>query len=203
MQVKKNNIRKKFLNIAKKEFIRKGYNGTTIRTIAKKSGIAVGNLYNYFKNKDKIFEEILSPTINKIKNALETMKNKKISKNDSEWSFEWHKEQLKQIIKFVDLNRDELNLIIFQSHGSAVENFKDYVVERYTDIVCNNFKFIKNKYPEINTNISRFFMHNIASFYANIITELLMHNKSYKEMLKYSDELSTFSYYGFKALMKW
>ncbi len=36
-------------------FTRQGFHGTTVREIARKAGTSMGNLYNYYENKDEIF----------------------------------------------------------------------------------------------------------------------------------------------------
>ena len=49
MQILKDTTRQRILAIAHKEFINNGVRNTSIRTIASKAGIAVGNVYNYFE----------------------------------------------------------------------------------------------------------------------------------------------------------
>jgi AcrR family transcriptional regulator len=39
-------------------FITQGYNGTSMRQIAKKTGIALGGIYNHFSGKEDIFEAV-------------------------------------------------------------------------------------------------------------------------------------------------
>lgn len=36
-------------------FTRQGFHGTTVREIARKAGVSIGNLYNYYKTKEEIF----------------------------------------------------------------------------------------------------------------------------------------------------
>ena len=55
MQIQKDNIRKKILEVARSEFIAKGFKDTSMRTIAKKGEVNLSNIYNYFSNKDEIF----------------------------------------------------------------------------------------------------------------------------------------------------
>ena len=46
------NVREALLNEAKKQINEQGYENTTVRSVAKGCGIAVGTVYNYFKSKD-------------------------------------------------------------------------------------------------------------------------------------------------------
>ena len=61
MQVLKEEIREKIKKVALDEFEKKGYQKTTMRGIASKANLTVGNLYRYFKNKDDLFDILLQP----------------------------------------------------------------------------------------------------------------------------------------------
>jgi len=202
MQVKKEEIRKRILDVARKKFIQNGFIETSMRIIAKKSNITTSNIYNYFEKKDNLFAEILKPTISKINEALKILENFKIKEEKDFWSFEFSKKQFDLLMQFVHENREDLDLILFKSHGSSIQDFKDEVIEKYTEINMKHLKFLSKTHPEMNTNVSRFFIHNVSSFYANIINEIIMHNISYERMKKYSEEIVTFVYYGYKELME-
>jgi len=56
----------KILSVALELFAQNGYQGTSISQIAKKAKISKGLMYNYFKNKEKLLEEIVLEGFNKI-----------------------------------------------------------------------------------------------------------------------------------------
>jgi AcrR family transcriptional regulator len=60
MQILKKEIRSRIQQVATAEFLRYGYQEVTMRDIAKKSEISVGNLYNYYKNKEDLFDSLTS-----------------------------------------------------------------------------------------------------------------------------------------------
>lgn len=64
--------KKTIINVATQEFFDYGFEGANMRSIAKKSEIAVGNIYRYFKNKDALFAEVVSPAFIKIVELIET-----------------------------------------------------------------------------------------------------------------------------------
>lgn len=45
---------------ARRAFIKQGYHGTSIREIAKACGVSVGNIYNYYPTKEKLFSAIVA-----------------------------------------------------------------------------------------------------------------------------------------------
>lgn len=54
------NKRENIIRTAKRLFSEKGFAATGIREIAKEAGVSLGNFYNYFKNKDELFQNIIS-----------------------------------------------------------------------------------------------------------------------------------------------
>lgn len=57
MEDRRHNI----ITAAKQLFSEKGYAATGLREIAEKAGVSLGNIYNYFKNKEEIFCSIFTP----------------------------------------------------------------------------------------------------------------------------------------------
>lgn len=65
MQVPKEEVKKDIIKTAEHEFLKHGYQNASLRTIAKKANTSLGNLYNYFPNKEAILDQIVgdAPTI--------------------------------------------------------------------------------------------------------------------------------------------
>jgi AcrR family transcriptional regulator len=53
--------KKLIVDTAKRLFSEKGYSATGLREIADKAGVSIGNIYNYFRNKEEIFNSIMDP----------------------------------------------------------------------------------------------------------------------------------------------
>jgi len=90
---------------ARKLFSANGYSGTGLRQIAEKSGVSIGNIYNYFKNKKEIFDYILSS-----KKILESLE--KVSDLIDE-SFPFNLDKLMLGVKKVVDDNLELYTLIF------------------------------------------------------------------------------------------
>ena len=63
MQVLKEDIRSRILTVARQQLERNGYSKTSMREIAVLAGVGVGNIYNYFTNKDELFREVVRPVL--------------------------------------------------------------------------------------------------------------------------------------------
>lgn len=70
MQVKKEELRSTILEVAKKEFVKKGYDNSSMRVIAQKANTTIGNIYHYFPSKEAILDELLLPTEQKLSQVL-------------------------------------------------------------------------------------------------------------------------------------
>jgi AcrR family transcriptional regulator len=70
-QFKKEKVRAAILSAATQLFTEKEYAGTTVGEIARKSGIAQGNVYHYFESKFDIFITIFQPWFESQLDALE------------------------------------------------------------------------------------------------------------------------------------
>ncbi|MBR6236410.1 MAG: helix-turn-helix transcriptional regulator, partial [Firmicutes bacterium] len=62
-QVQKDDVRETILESAREEFLEHGFEGSSMRRIALRSKMTVGNLYRYFKNKEELSSIIVSPTL--------------------------------------------------------------------------------------------------------------------------------------------
>lgn len=59
MQYKKDEVKNKLIEAGEEEFFVYGFNGSSIRRIVKTAGTTIGNFYNYFSNKEELFNEVV------------------------------------------------------------------------------------------------------------------------------------------------
>lgn len=71
MQRPKEEIRQKIEQAALAEFLEHGFKQASLREIANQSDITVGNIYAYFKSKDDLFDQIISPALREMQQFLE------------------------------------------------------------------------------------------------------------------------------------
>lgn len=202
MQVLKKEVKRVIQRNALEEFSKFGFEKSSMRRIATNSGFAVGNLYNYFKDKDELFASILEPITIPITDYLKLQESRDFLAPKESWSVEYHMEIASKLVLFIDLNRELLEILVFHSNGSSLENFVDSVIERYTDLSMLFLKKAGSVFPEINSDISRFTVHNLTSFMMTSILEILMHKIPLSKMSSYMSEVMTFMFYGWEAVME-
>ena len=69
-QILKEDRRQSIIAAAKKELLTYGYRDASMRRIALRSHMTVGNLYRYFANKDELIQSIVSPTLSRIEKGI-------------------------------------------------------------------------------------------------------------------------------------
>ena len=71
MQTKKEDIEQRIIEVATDEFMKKGYENTSMRVIAYKANNSLGNIYHYFKNKDLLLQTIIMLTLENIEYMMD------------------------------------------------------------------------------------------------------------------------------------
>lgn len=109
-QTLKEEAKQAIIQSAKEEFLEKGYKGASMRSIAKKSNMTVGNLYRYFKNKEDINLYIVAPTFKEIDAALKSLTKNNVSMETRVFNL---KPDTKELAKIFDEFADKLVDIYF------------------------------------------------------------------------------------------
>lgn len=137
MQYLKDEVRGKILEEALKEFDKNGYEGASIRNIAKNASTSVGNFYKYFKSKDDLYEKLIGSVYYDLIGYLQKFGEVKFDDNTQN-IFCWLMEKLMDIVKN---NSVEFSVLLNKSSGSKYENCKTTFVEYVTNTVTKNIKY--------------------------------------------------------------
>ncbi len=70
MQIKKDEIKIRIAEFSRREFLLRGYENASLRVIAKKAHISIGNIYHYFSSKEAILKFLLLPSIEQFENII-------------------------------------------------------------------------------------------------------------------------------------
>ncbi|ALO48700.1 TetR/AcrR family transcriptional regulator [Hoylesella enoeca] len=203
MQVQKADIRTLILSVARDEFIRHGVKNTSIRTISQLSGVAVGNIYNYFKNKDDILKTVLAPLLQTFESYLiQSQSQTYITVDLFEYDryFDMMKKQVDSLIKPY---REELHLLLTNTAGTSLQNYLDIFTQRMMDSGLRYIQTMKRKYPHINANVSPHFVQALCELWKAVLKEIITHpamNES--EIDKLIADYVNFGIGGWKKLLE-
>ena len=134
----------------KAEFLEKGFEGASIRSIGARAGMTSAGLYRHYKDKEDMFNAMVEPLIADIRKWTEhhiSKKNELSSrkvKGDDLFG-----ESFVDLVRDVILpKKDEFRLLFACSAGTKYENFiHDYVEENQKAFVKALVHLKKNGYP--------------------------------------------------------
>lgn len=165
MRIPTEEIERKILAAARKEFADKGFMRASVRRIASVAGIFTGNIYNYFRSKDGLFAGIAGPAVAKINRRFDFMESGEEYRNPDQWSYAYHLQMQDALAGVIDAGREVLKFLAFQSHGSSLRNYRETLIDRYTRVSLKFMRESQSLYPGLKAEISPFFAHNIALFW--------------------------------------
>ena len=202
MQILKENIRSFILKVARQQFEQKGYSKTSMREIADLAGIGVGNIYNYFTNKDDLFREVVRPVLYALEAMLQEhhgIRGEDIMMMRSE---EYLKSCIDEYVSLIDKHSALMKILLFHAQGSSLECFRENYTDRSTELVKIWFASMQQKHPEINTAVSDFIIHLHTVWMFTMFEELLMHSVPRQEMEAILHDYILFEIQGWRAIIK-
>ena len=199
MQYQKESVKNAILEAAKNEFIDKGYQGASIRTIADQAGVSVSNIYNYFDSKDEILNKVLQPILRKIEWGKNYIVECDLDHSTKKvLNLERHKEFLLKAANFIDENRELLKVLIFKSYGSTLENYKEDIIEWYVGFW---HQYIEDSRGQI--EISDYVIRNIAGVWCNFLEDIIQYNIGGEELEQLVEEITIFGFGGWNKLVEY
>lgn len=124
MQILKEKIRENIIDAAREAFTKEGYEKATLKDIADKADISVGNIYRYFKSK----EEILAEIIGNFKESVlsYSIKSKNTFVNATKKEYKLFIELFSKII--VD-NYNDFRLTTQNKTNPYILGFRDFILD--------------------------------------------------------------------------
>lgn len=202
MQLLKDNIRSRILNVAKQQFELKGYAKTSMREIAVEVGVGVGNLYNYFESKDGLFREVVRPVLHALETLLQEhhgIRGEDIMMMKSE---NYLKGCIDEYVSLIETHHRLMKILLFRAQGSSLEHFRENYTDRSTVLVKAWFAMMQQKHPMINTDIPDFIIHLHTVWMFTMFEELLRHSTSKEEMEAILHNYILFEIQGWRAIIQ-
>ncbi len=124
------NVKEKLIEQAKKQVLENGYSATSIRSVARACGIAIGTVYNYFPSKDMMIASFMSEDWFL---AVDSMKCRSQNQQDPLKVLEIiHQELCRFIQTYECIFRDPESKASFNSFGSGKHSV---LINQLTEII--------------------------------------------------------------------
>jgi len=174
MQFKKDNVKNSLLKSGEKKFLKKGFEGASLRKIVKDAGTTIGNFYNYFENKEALFIELVKDDYNKFMKLLNQHEN--IEKPDYLWNISnpktWRNVLSKFMENIIPKFGNGIVLLLDSSKGTKYENSKNKLIENL------ELHLIDHAQRFGNDQINREFLNVLASQFIYGFVKILKDNKN-------------------------
>src|SRR5574343_1554650 len=122
------------LQVAEKLFAEEGFDGTSVRDIAKKANINIAMISYYFGSKEKLLEALVIYRIKAMSMHLENLYQENISPMD----------KMDKLIAYY-IQRVHQNRSIYQIlHFELSNNKREINLQAFTEVKKNNLRFLEN-----------------------------------------------------------
>ncbi len=188
---------------AKAEFLEKGFEGASMRTIAERAGYTTGILYGRFADKSRLFRELVQEGADELSAYYSDVQEEFASFPADRQRREMHSYVDGKVGEMVDIiyrHFDAFKLIVCKSAGSGYE----YYIEKMIDIETESTeRFIRTlnragiRTNEIRADLS----HILASALFNGFFEVVAHDFPKEYAKAYIRQLQDFFNAGWDSLL--
>ena len=184
-QVQKDDVRETILDSARTEFLEHGFEGSSMRRIALKSKMTVGNLYRYFKNKEELSNTIVSPTLKIFNDTVRELSGGLISLGEENGPIDMPLPMIKErlstmsdrLVDIFDAHRIEVSILMMGTELN--KQITDWFADLIAALIAGNFTMLDRGDERLKI-LSQCYAHSIFSG----IRTILMESKSSKEDMR-------------------
>ena len=177
--------REKLIENAKAEFMEKGYNKASLRSICAKAGVTTGALYFFFEDKADLYKAIVGKPVDELFEIMQAHFNeddKNIMSPDYDANEDDHSEVAQLLIHHIYTNYDAAILLLTKSQGSEYENIVDRIVD-FTESksIETMEKIAENKGKK--KKVNRYMLHLVIHVVVDSFVHLVTHEPDEKKAL--------------------
>lgn len=200
---KSQDVKERLLDAAKREFAEKGFKDASLREISKAADVTTGALYVYFKSKEELFSELVSPVADTALKKLKESGNDFFKESFDRQMYEMFgggPDREETILDYIYDNAEIFNIALTKSAGTKYENILNSFVEIEEDLTLKMFEICKANGIDI-VEISPFSVHILISANFTALFEPLVHGLKKEEAKKRIAEMRRFFNAGWKVLL--
>lgn len=204
MRTKSKGLSEKLLQAARAEFLEKGYNSASLRTIAQNAEMTTGAIYRRYPDKEALFDALVSETEDGFFQMFTTAQGEffdLIDTEKTETSYDLTEKYLQSLVEYVYDHLEDFKLILCCGVGSKHENFLHKLIEleitkknEYFSILREKGKLEGEIHPEV--------LHMLVSAYFTSLFEVVKHDIEKESALSHIAQIATFFQNGFESLIR-
>lgn len=197
--------KERLLVCAREEFLEKGYQKASLRSICKKAGVTTGALYFFFQDKEDLFSAIVQPTLDQIREMAEQhvrqelMMLQNLPGADKDNMHDDHN-ATEQILHVLYKNYDICQMLLTNSQGSRYENCLDEIVDLFENgqraLAHEQARQLGVQPPD------DYILHWVIHIELDAYVHILLHERNEEKALKHMDQVLDYLLAGWEALFR-
>ena len=191
------------LKSAEKEFLEHGFSGASLRRIADGANVTTGALYRHFKDKDDLFQSLVSPVYASLLEQYESSGAdyiRQLTGQGLDIMWDSSGDTMGELLQYVYAHYNIFRILIMASEQTPLEDFTHRLVEMNVEVTAAYLKKARELGYAVN-EISREELHVLINGQFSCIFEMLKHDTPKDTALAYAKNLSKFYTGGWKALI--
>ena len=185
---------------AREEFLEKGYEKASMRSIADRCGMTAAGIYRHCKDKEDLFSQLVSPAEQKLRQWAKAHMQRYTDPVRKGRKVTWRDSHIDMMRELVYPNMVDYHLLTVGSKGSRYENFLHDITEesqsRFLSYM-NEMRAAGYKVPSVTPQK----LHLLFTAYISALFEPVIHNYSYEDAVDALEMLEVFFLPGWKQLM--
>ncbi|WP_320129604.1 TetR/AcrR family transcriptional regulator [uncultured Sphaerochaeta sp.] len=178
---------------AKQEFLNHGFKDASLRRIASTVGMTTGAIYTHFRDKQDLFDMVVSPVTEQLENVFTELSRTYYNDEGiiNEISYEKTIADLTVVYDFIYKNFDVFRILLLGSSGSTHEDFIHVLVNqevRHTQAYLDRLNMWGSQGIQLDPSV----MHTISEGYINALLEPVRHGMTHQQALGNLDFIVTF-----------
>lgn len=194
---------KRILEAGKAEFLEKGYENASLRSIALKAGVTTGAIYGYYPDKAALFGALVLEPANHLRDWYFSVQHE-FDLHPAEFKeremHEYTSQALEEFINYMYLHFDAFKLIVCHSAGTEYEHYIDSLLEieiEHTKRFINSLRSLGHDIPHIDDEMS----HILSGAFYYGIFETIAHDMPKERALEYIRTLNKFYSAGWDTIL--
>lgn len=169
--------KEKLLQAARQEFLEKGYQNASLRSICKESGVTTGALYFFFQDKNDLFRELVEAPLQMLIAVMEEHFRDELQEilveNRIKENTEEDYSKVKAVIEIIYDHFDAFDLLLLKSEGSAYEKMKD----QFVSVAEKHYRRMADMTSEVKQcrRVDDYMIHWISHLQVSTFAQLIEH----------------------------
>ncbi len=191
----------KIMAAAREEFMEKGYEKASMRSIADRCGITAAGIYRHCTDKEDLFYQLVAPADDRLREWARGHKNRYNDPLKNDRGIVWQDSFIDMMREVVYPDMEDYHLLVARSKGSRYEDFLHDITEATQNGMLSYLDRQRKAGMKV-PKIKPIQLHMLLTAYISALFEPVIHNYPYEEAIDALKTLEVFFLPGWKQLMK-